>query len=197
MRCAVPCMENTRTCQWVSGKALPRKGWAFKSGEGGGGLKKGILGQRIKQWYSWVGGCWGGIMRGWGKGEHGGWRDDLGPNHKGFGGNLQIRKSLEFFWASFSFYCIQCKYERRCCIFKSICFRKYAQPLSHVWLFATPWTGAHQAPLSMGFPRQEYWCGSPFPSPGEYSQSRNRTRVSCLAGRFFTTELPRKIPFRK
>ena len=32
--------------------------------------------------------------------------------------------------------------------------------------FATPWTVAHQAPLSMGFPRQEYWSGLPFPSPG-------------------------------
>ena len=31
--------------------------------------------------------------------------------------------------------------------------------------FATPWTVAHQAPLSMGFPRQEYWSGLPFPSP--------------------------------
>ena len=33
-------------------------------------------------------------------------------------------------------------------------------------LFATPWTVAHQAPLSMGFSRQEYWSGFPFPSPG-------------------------------
>ena len=32
--------------------------------------------------------------------------------------------------------------------------------------FATPWTVAHQVPLSMGFPRQEYWIGLPFPSPG-------------------------------
>ena len=37
---------------------------------------------------------------------------------------------------------------------------------SHVQLFATPWTVAHQAPLSMGFSRQEYWSGLPFPSPG-------------------------------
>lgn len=36
-----------------------RKGWAFKSGEGGGGLEKDILGQRIKQWCSWVVGFWG------------------------------------------------------------------------------------------------------------------------------------------
>ena len=37
---------------------------------------------------------------------------------------------------------------------------------SHVQLFVTPWTIAHQAPLSMGFSRQEYWSGSPFPPPG-------------------------------
>ena len=37
--------------------------------------------------------------------------------------------------------------------------------LSHVWLFATPWTIDHQTPLSMGFSRQEYWSGLPFPPP--------------------------------
>ena len=37
--------------------------------------------------------------------------------------------------------------------------------LSHVRLFASPWTAAHQAPLSMGFSMQEYWSGLPFPSP--------------------------------
>ena len=39
--------------------------------------------------------------------------------------------------------------------------------LSHVPLFAIPWTVALQAPLSMGFCRQEYWRGLPFPSPGD------------------------------
>ena len=38
--------------------------------------------------------------------------------------------------------------------------------LSRVRLFGTPWTVAHQAPPSMGFSRQEYWSGLPFPSPG-------------------------------
>ena len=37
--------------------------------------------------------------------------------------------------------------------------------VSHVRLFATPWTVAHQAPLSMGFPKEEYWIGLPFPTP--------------------------------
>ena len=39
--------------------------------------------------------------------------------------------------------------------------------LSRVRLFATPWTAAYQAPPSMGFSRQEYWSGVPFPSPGD------------------------------
>ena len=39
--------------------------------------------------------------------------------------------------------------------------------LSHVQLFATPWTVTLQAPLSKGFSRQEYWSGLPFPSPGD------------------------------
>ena len=39
--------------------------------------------------------------------------------------------------------------------------------LSHVRLFVIPWTVAHQAPLSMGFPRQEHWSGLPFPPPGD------------------------------
>ena len=37
--------------------------------------------------------------------------------------------------------------------------------ISRVWLLATPWTAAYQAPLSMGFSRQEYWSGVPLPSP--------------------------------
>ena len=54
--------------------------------------------------------------------------------------------------------------------------------------FVTPWTVARQAPLSMGFPRQEYWSGLPFPSPKESSRPKDQTRISCLVGRFSTTE---------
>ena len=43
----------------------------------------------------------------------------------------------------------------------------YVQLLSYVQLFATPWTVAHQAPLLLGFSRQEYWSGVPIPSPGD------------------------------
>ena len=48
-----------------------------------------------------------------------------------------------------------------------VCVFVCAQLLSPVRLFVTPWTVAHQAPLSVGFPRQEYWSGLPFPSPGD------------------------------
>ena len=41
--------------------------------------------------------------------------------------------------------------------------------LNRVWLFATPWTAAYQAPPSMGFSRQEYWSGLPLPSPEDIS----------------------------
>ena len=55
------------------------------------------------------------------------------------------------------------------------------QSLSHVWLFATPWTVAHQAPLSMGFSRQEYWSGLPCPSPADGSSwPRDQTLISCI-----------------
>ena len=43
----------------------------------------------------------------------------------------------------------------------------YVKLLSHVQLFATPWTVAYQAPRSMEFSRQEYWSGLPFPSQGD------------------------------
>ena len=51
--------------------------------------------------------------------------------------------------------------------------------LSHVWLFATPWTVAHQAPVSMGFSRQEYWSGLPFPTPGDPPQGWNLDLLHC------------------
>ena len=44
--------------------------------------------------------------------------------------------------------------------------------------FLTPWTVTCQAPLSMRFPRQEYWSGLSFPSPGESSQPKSRTRAA-------------------
>ena len=46
--------------------------------------------------------------------------------------------------------------------------------------------------MSMGFPRQEYWSGLPFPSPGDLPKPGTESGSSALAGRFFTTEPPGK-----
>ena len=57
---------------------------------------------------------------------------------------------------------------------------------------APPWTVAHQASLSMGFPRQEYWSELPFPSPGDLPYLGIKPTSPALAGRFFTAEPPGK-----
>ena len=54
--------------------------------------------------------------------------------------------------------------------------------------FVNPWTVASQAPLPMGFPRQECWSGLPFPSPGDLLDPEIELTFPALAGRFFTTE---------
>ena len=62
--------------------------------------------------------------------------------------------------------------------------------------FVTPYTVAHQAPLSMGFPRQEYWSGLPFPSPGVVLDPGIEPGPPTLAGGFFTTEPPGQLTHR-
>ena len=52
--------------------------------------------------------------------------------------------------------------------------------LSRVRLFVTPWTVAYQAPLSIGFSRQEYWSGLPFSSPGDLPDPGNEPRSPAL-----------------
>ena len=58
--------------------------------------------------------------------------------------------------------------------------------------FVTPWTVSRQAPLSMEFSRQEYWCGLPFPPPGDLPNPGIKPGSPALAGRFSTTEPPGK-----
>ena len=68
--------------------------------------------------------------------------------------------------------------------------------LSRVWLFATPWTVAYQAPPSMEFSRQEYWSGLPFPSisfPRGSSQPRDQTQVCHIIGRHFNVWATREV----
>ena len=61
------------------------------------------------------------------------------------------------------------------------------QSCSTLW---TPWTVAHQAPLSMGFSRQEYWSGLPFPSPGDLPNPGIKPRSPALQADTLTSEPP-------
>ena len=62
--------------------------------------------------------------------------------------------------------------------------------LSHVQLFATPWTVAHQAPLSMEFSRQEHWSGLPLPSLGDLPD----TGIEPMSPAFQADSLPSEPP---
>ena len=64
--------------------------------------------------------------------------------------------------------------------------------LSRVRLFATPWTVAHQAPPSLGFSRQEYWSGLPFPSPGDLPDPGIKPGSPALQADALTSEPPGK-----
>ena len=66
--------------------------------------------------------------------------------------------------------------------------------LSRVCLFTTLWTIARQAPLSMGFPRQEFWSGLPFPSSWILPDPGIKPVSPALQADSFTTEPPRKPP---
>ena len=63
---------------------------------------------------------------------------------------------------------------------------------SHVRLFVTPWTIAHQAPLSMGFFRQEYWGGLPCPSPGDLPDLEIKPGSPALQAVSLSSEPPEK-----
>ena len=65
--------------------------------------------------------------------------------------------------------------------------------LSRVQLFATPWTVAHQAPLSMGFSGQEYWSGLPFPSPEDLPDPAVEPSSLAWQADALTSEPPGKM----
>ena len=58
--------------------------------------------------------------------------------------------------------------------------------------FVALWTVDHQTPLSMEFPKQEYWSGFPFPPPGDLPNPGMEPTPTALAGGFFITEPPWK-----
>ena len=85
-----------------------------------------------------------------------------------------------------------------CCMLSwhpGLLFNMHACVLSHVRLFVTPWTVAWQAPLSIGFSRQAYWSGLPFPPPGDLPDPGIKPTsliYPSWAGIFLTTASPRK-----
>ena len=68
--------------------------------------------------------------------------------------------------------------------------------LSRVRLFETPWTVAHQSPLSMGFSRQEYWSGLPFLSPGDLPDAGIEPGSPALQADSLLTELKGPLNLR-
>ena len=73
----------------------------------------------------------------------------------------------------------------------------HAQSLNRVQPIATPWNGTHQAHLSMGFPRKEYWSGLPFPSPGDLPNPGIKPTSPTSPGGFFTTKPPEKLSLKE
>ena len=114
---------------------------------------------------------------------------------------LHQKPNLPTPW-SWRFSLPNCEKINVCCVSHSVCgillwqreLRHFVvlhvQSLSYVQFFVTPWTVVHPAPLSKGFPRQEFCSGLPFPSPGNLPYPGIEPAFPALAGGFFTTEPP-------
>ena len=94
------------------------------------------------------------------------------------------RPQIKAHWFRLLFYCLE--FSLGCLV--PIKSKVKVKSLSCVWLFVTPWTAAHQAPVSMGFSRQEYWSGLPFPSPGDLPNPRIEPRSLALQADALTSE---------
>ena len=75
---------------------------------------------------------------------------------------------------------------------KAVCCHPAVKSLSCVRLFAIPWTTIYQASLSMGFSKQEYWSGLPFPSPGDLPDPGVKPRSPALQTDTLPSEPPGK-----
>ena len=95
-------------------------------------------------------------------------------------------RAEEIRWPWMSVYCKHGRLSIRVCV--CVC-----ESLSHVRLFATPWTIAHRASLSIGFSRQEYWSGLPFPAPGDLPNPGIKPGSPALQADSLPAEPPGKI----
>ena len=73
-------------------------------------------------------------------------------------------------------------------VFNTVIVKVKVKSLSRVWIFVTLWTVGHQVPPSVGFPRQEYWSGLPFPSPGDLPDPGIEPKSSALRADTLTSE---------
>ena len=64
-----------------------------------------------------------------------------------------------------------------------------------IYIFAASWTVTRQAPLFMRFPRQEYYSGLPFPTPGDLPDPRIEPMSPAFSGRFFTNSATQEAQF--
>jgi len=96
------------------------------------------------------------------------------------------------YWGSPNIYIYMCVCVCVCVCVKYIKVWKKVKSLSRVWLFATPWTVAYQAPQSMEFSRQEYWSGLPFPSLGDFPNPGIEPRSLALQADALPSEPPGK-----
>jgi len=107
---------------------------------------------------------------------------------------VYIDKCPVFTWKEcvFCYYCIGSINVRSSWL---VCVCVCVHACCHVQLFATPWTVAHQVPLSMEFSKLEYWSTLPFPSLRDLSSwHRGRTQSLALTGGFFTIWATREAP---
>ena len=106
-----------------------------------------------------------------------------------------VEKSEPSYSVGWDVNCYSCYGEQCGCSLKTL--RSEVKSLSRVRLCATPWTAAYQAPPSMGFSRQEYWSGLPFPSPGDLPDPGMKPgsaawRKDCSLSELLGNPFPRK-----
>ena len=113
---------------------------------------------------------------------------------EGFGivnkAEIEVFLELSCFFKYFSNGILLSHKKWNCTVCRDLCC---AESLSHVQLSATPWTAAGQAPLSMGILQASILEWVAMPSSRGSSRPRNRTRVSCIAGGFFTSWATRDV----
>ena len=99
---------------------------------------------------------------------------------------------LDYLYLEFVYFSLFSRLGIQLSIFLSVAVKVKVKSLSRIRLFATPWTIAYQAPLSMEFSREEYWSGLPFPSQGELPDPGIERRSPALQAEVLPSEPPGK-----